>query len=222
MNRFLTVSALCAAAIGALPAASEAAPAPDPSALVATAQSTPLHVDGGSLVGQAAVTRGGTLVVRLAGPNPAGVDGERVLAQTSRTIDDEFAGDPGKARVSISLDADGTGTTTLDGDGASASYDLAWNAKTPSIRIVSAQAGLGGVCGAGRSARELVTHDGSSCRSALTLMRGWRNSGNPSRYHGYRCGDVPGAHVGFARDQRWFATWQCRRDTVSYRIWTRY
>jgi hypothetical protein len=79
---------------------------------------------------------------------------------------------------------------------------------------------LHGVCGTAHDKQELVTRQGGSCRSGVALMRGWRNADNPSRYRGYRCGDVPGTHVEFARGGRWFASWQCTKSSTTYRIWT--
>ena len=86
--------------------------------------------------------------------------------------------------------------------------------------VAADRATVRGICGTGSDAQELVTRSGGKCATGLELMRGWRNAGNPRRYHGYRCGDVPSVKVGFARDARWFATWQCRRGGDTYRVWT--
>jgi hypothetical protein len=90
---------------------------------------------------------------------------------------------------------------------------------------VAAERGdIRGVCGTSGKGQELLTRSGhgATCAGARTTLRGWRNAGNPRRFRGYRCGEVPTVNVGFARDVRWFATWQCRRGDVTYRVWTRY
>jgi hypothetical protein len=232
VRRKLSITTACVVAAGAL--ASPALAAPDGSALVETAQSKPVAAGAGkvrSVVGQAGITKRGKLVVQLAEVD--GADG-RVLARTSRRIDGVSR--PADAKLGIRLRTNHTGTVTVIGPKNriapdSVAYRLAWNARKPSIRIAgavpAAAAGsvqLTKVCGTGKDSHELVTRSGrrSSCRSALALMRGWRNKDNPRRYHGFRCGDVPGANVDFARGDRWFASWQCRDKTATYRVWTRY
>jgi hypothetical protein len=81
---------------------------------------------------------------------------------------------------------------------------------------------LGRICGTGTDSGELVTRagKGSSCRAGLPLMRAWRKADNPRRFRSYRCGDVPGAKVAFRGDERWFASWQCTRGSIAYRVWT--
>jgi hypothetical protein len=79
------------------------------------------------------------------------------------------------------------------------------------------------ICGTARDSGELVTRSGhgSSCRTGVALMRAWRRADNPSRFRSYRCGDVPGTHVEFRGASRWFASWQCSRSGVTFRVWTR-
>jgi hypothetical protein len=100
---------------------------------------------------------------------------------------------------------------------------------TASIRIVRASSlqvaaapSLGKICGTGRDSGELVTRagKGSRCRTGLPLMRAWRAADNPRRFRSYRCGDVPDTQVEFRGDQRWFASWQCTRGSIAYRVWT--
>jgi hypothetical protein len=237
MVRILTAVALGATACGALAAPSLAAQ-PGDGALVETAQSKPVRIKSGnvrSVVGQAAITDDGRLNVRLAAPNAAGIEGEDVLAQTSKVIDDEFAGDPTEAHLSVRLKRNRTGTVTVIGpnnrmEPDAAEYALRWSVKKPSIRIVGASAAAAGsvtlknVCGTARDSGELVTRSGkgSRCRPGVALMRDWRRADNPSRFRSYRCGDVPGTHVEFRGGTRWFASWQCRREAITYRIWTQY
>ena len=204
-------------------AAPAVASASDGSALVQTAQSKPVQAGKRTVVGQAGITAGGRLVVRLAATNAG--DGD-VLAKTSRSISDEISR-PADAKLKIKLRADHTGAVTVIGpknhtEPDSAVYDLKWSATRPSIRIVDAEAAAASLrpCGTARDSQELVTRQGGSCRAGVALMRGWRNADNPHRYRGYRCGDVPGAHVEFARGGRWFASWQCTKSSTTYRIWT--
>ena len=90
--------------------------------------------------------------------------------------------------------------------------------------LAASDAPVRGVCGTGTDAQELVTHSvkGAPCADGLTLIRGWRNADNPRRYRGFTCGDVPKVEIGFTRGERWFASWQCRRAGVTYRLWTAY
>jgi hypothetical protein len=83
---------------------------------------------------------------------------------------------------------------------------------------------LKNVCGTGKDSGELVTRSGpgANCRRGLALMRDWRRADNPSRFRSYRCGDVPDVAIEFRGDKRWFARWQCRRQGITYRIWTEY
>jgi hypothetical protein len=232
MNRTLKITALSAAACGVI--AVPALAADDPTALVQTAQSKPVQIDPGdthTVLGQAGITSRGKLIVRLAMPSE---DGDAVIAQTSKVIDDEYAGNPKKAKLSIRLKRDRTGVVSLRGPEGrhgrpAADYRLRWSVEHPSIRIVRAQSAqvaaapaLGKICGTGRDSGELVTRagKGSSCRSGLPLMRAWRAADNPRRFRSYRCGDVPGARVEFRGDQRWFASWQCIRGPKTYRVWT--
>ncbi len=113
---------------------------PDPTALVRTAQSPPVANGAGptrSVVGQAAITAGGRLIVRLAG---ATATGERALAQDGAAIPDAVS-DPAKAGLTIVLRADGTGSVSVIGPmnrtrPDSVVYRLAWgNGDHPSIRL---------------------------------------------------------------------------------------
>jgi hypothetical protein len=120
--------------------------AQDQTAFVQTAQSAPATVTGGSVssvVGQAAITKAGRLIVRLAAPNSAGVAGEDVLARTSTKIPDAVS-DPTKSGLQIALKPDGTGIVSVIGpknktQPDSVVFSLAWSAGTqPSIRITGA------------------------------------------------------------------------------------
>jgi hypothetical protein len=144
MVRTLKITALTVAACGvlAVPALADK----DKTALVETAQSKPVQINPGNthtVVGQAGITRGGKLIVRLAVPNEAGVAGEDVIAQTSKVIDDEFRGDLAKAHLSIRLKRNRTGTVSVIGAQNAKSpnavdYHLRWSVRKPSIRIVGA------------------------------------------------------------------------------------
>jgi len=141
MRRKLTITALAALAAGAL--ASPALAATDDPALVETAQSKPVTVEGDSVVGQAAITSGGRLIVRIALPNAAGVHGEDVVAETAQRIDRRYVSRPQSARLEVQLNQYHTGTVAVIGrKGAKKPnrivYELQWSAKKPSVRVVGA------------------------------------------------------------------------------------
>jgi hypothetical protein len=123
--------------------ASAAAQADD-TVLLHTVQTRPIEVRAkvGSVVGQAGVTRGGKLVLRLASPNEAGVAGENVLAQTTRTIKGLIS-NLRRAKVRMKLDRDGTGAVTVIGPKNAQQPDsvlteFVWKVgKRPAIRIVA-------------------------------------------------------------------------------------
>ncbi len=142
MTRRLRLVAV--AAVAATLPAGVAAAATDPTALVQTVQSKPVKLKSGkvrSVVGQAAITQGGRVVIRLAGPNAAGVQGETVLAQTSRKIADAVS-NPRKAKLTIEWKANGTGTVAVLGprnatEPDAIAYTVRWKAGSkPSVRIV--------------------------------------------------------------------------------------
>ena len=73
------------------------------------------------------------------------------------------------------------------------------------------------------STAQLVTSaDPNSCGVGVGVMRDWQRAGKPKRFRYFTCGKVPGINVGFARNKRWFATYQCATGSAMYRIWTRY
>ena len=73
------------------------------------------------------------------------------------------------------------------------------------------------------SAAQIVTSaDPESCGVGFGVMRDWQKAGKPKRFRFFTCGKVPGFNVGFARNKRWFATYECATGSAKYQVWTRY
>lgn len=137
-----TAATTIAAALVALTAGATTASAADPSAYVRTAQSKPVTVHAGhvkALVTQAAITRGGKLVVFLTAAGSG--DGER-LARTSRAIPDVVS-NPLRAKLEVEIKADHSATVAVLGpknaeEPDSVLFTLRWRLGAhPSIKIIA-------------------------------------------------------------------------------------
>lgn len=132
----VSVAVMAAAAAPALAARREAP--------IRQVQTRPIAVGGkvGSLVGRAAITRDGRLVVAIAGPGAGGAPGRVVLARARRDIRG-IVSSLRRARLTLSLRGDGTGSALVVGprnrsEPDSVLTEFRWRlGHRPSVRIVA-------------------------------------------------------------------------------------